>query len=266
MRSLFLHQASVFTWLLWRDLYCFLDHWKRVLVNFGIFVPVTLTFSFGYLLPNSNMVLPTPAQTTVFFVGSILWAMFPLAFLLNYDVLYDFENDRFIDYQITVLNPRLLIVEKIVFSTIITFVHMLLFYPVSRLLLGSYFYAPQFSWPSVLLILLCGSLFCSAFNMFCISFLESTEKLGIFWMRINNPMIMLGGLFVPWSIVAHYNKLLGFLLLGNPLTYLTEGLRQAIIGGEQFFSLLVCTIGLLLYACLFTVLAVYFFKRKVDHI
>ncbi|MEX0940477.1 MAG: hypothetical protein WDZ41_03895 [Candidatus Babeliales bacterium] len=256
----------VFGWFLYRDFFIFSKNWHRVAINFGLFIPVSLTFCFGYILPNSNMINPSPEQITTFFVGSILWTLFPLAFVLNIDLLYDLEHDRFIDYQISILNPRLILIEKIFFSSLIAFVTSCLFYPVSRLLLGSYFYAAHFSWPALLMVLYMGSLFCAAFNIFVLSFIESTKKTGIFWMRINNPMISLGGLFIPWYVMKIFSPLLGYFILLNPLIYLTEGLRRAIIGDVVFLPIWLCVSMLFLFMIFFTLLAIYFFKKKIDHI
>jgi ABC-type transport system involved in cytochrome c biogenesis permease component len=261
-----MHRVHVFGYFLMRDFYVFRTSWRRILINFGTIVPITMTIAFGYFLPNSNMINPTPVQTTTFFVGCILWSMFPLAFLLNLDLLFDLEHDRFIDYQMITLDPPLILLQKIVFSTVITFLSVVLFYPIANILLGSYFYAAALSWPALILVLLLGSLFCAAFNMFMVCFIESTQKIGNFWMRFNNPMITLGGLFIPWSVMVKYSTLLGAVSLFNPLLYITEGIRTAIIGGDKFFSLPSVVAALLFFSILCYFLACYFFKKKVDYV
>jgi len=264
--NIFMHRLRVFGYFLMRDAYVFRTSWKRVFFNFGTIIPITMTIAFGYFLPNSNMVNPTPIETTTFFVGCILWSMFPLAFLLNLDLLFDLEQDRFIDYQLITLDPPLILLEKIVFSALVTFFNVALFYPISLLLLGNYFYAQNIAWLPLMFVLFLGSIFCAAFNVFMLCFIEGSQKIGNFWMRINNPMITLGGLFIPWYVMAKYSSLLGKISLLNPLLYLTEGIRATIIGGENFFSLSVVTLALLFFSVLCYVLCCYYFKKKVDYV
>lgn len=262
----YLQRIRVMGYFLMRDFYTFGSKWRRIAVNYCTIIPVTMTIAFGYFLPNSNMINPTPIQTTTFFVGCILWSMFPLAFMLNVDVLFDLEHDRFIDYQIITLDPPLVLLQKVIFATIVTFLSISLFYPISKLLLGSYFYSASLSWFSLLLVLFLGSLFCASFNIFMVCFIESTQKIGNFWMRFNNPMITLGGLFIPWSVMVKYSTFLGAISLLNPLLYITEGIRRAIIGGDQFFSLSSVVVALFFFSILFYSLACYFFKKKVDYV
>ncbi|MGE0206778.1 MAG: ABC transporter permease [Candidatus Babeliales bacterium] len=264
--SLTLRFVRIFGYFLLRDIYAFKNHWRRVFFNFSTILPLVSSLVFGYFLPNSTMINATPVESTIFFVGCILWSIFPLAFLMNLDLIFDLEHQRFIDYQIIMFNPILILLEKIIFSGLITFFNIVLFFPISKIILGSYFYTTNTSWPSLFLILMLGSLFCATFNIFMLCYIKSSQSIGRFWMRVNNPLITLGGLFMPWYIMAKYSYFLGNLALANPLIYLTEGVRASIIGGPHFFSVFTASLALIIFSTFFFILSCIFFKKKVDYV
>lgn len=266
MHILSWHNFGVFFVILRRDCKVFFYDIKRFLLNFGFFRPVALTIAFGYLLPYINFVHPSVTQVTIFFAGAVLWSIFPVAFMQNLDFLIDREHERYIDYQIIILDPRLIILEKIVFTSLVCFLSGIFFFCIAKMLLGSYFLSAHISWPALMLMLYFGGLFCAAFNLFFVCFIKDTQSTGKFWIRVNNPMMMLGGLFVPWHVMFNYSKILAMVMLFNPLIYLTEGLRSAIIGGQEFFSLMICVPLLLIFSLLFYLWAVYYFKQKMDYV
>ncbi len=111
-----------------------------------------------------------------------------------------------------------------------------------------------------------GSLFCNAYNTFAFCYLRSTLELSNFWMRFNSPLMTFGGFFIPWFVMYELSPWLGRLVLLNPLLYVTEGLRGAIIGGEHYIPLGYCLLGMLAGTVLFTALAMRLFRGRVDHI
>ena len=93
-----------------------------------------------------------------------------------------------------------------------------------------------------------------------------TRQIRHFYRRINFPAIILGGVLVPWRVMLLFSPLLGYLVLLNPLIYVTEGLRSSLIGGNYFLSFWICMPVLLTYAGIFTATSLYFFRRKADTI
>lgn len=252
--------------VLYRDFYVFSRSISRSVINFGLIVPTVLTLTYGYFLPNTMIINPSVLQSTTMFAGSILWAMFPFAFSIQSSLLYDLRHDRFIDYQLTFMPAYAIIVQRIFYCSLIVAAHMIFYFPLAKLIMRSTFDTSSTNWFGLCLIIYCGALLCSAYNLFVVNFADSMQKVRSFWVRVNFPLIQLGGFFFSWKTLYGYNKMLAYCSLLNPFTYITEGLRRALLGSEQYFSLIVCVGGLLVFSAFFTLLALFFFRRNVDPI
>lgn len=252
--------------VLYRDLYVFYQSLGRSVINFGLIVPVVLTLAFGYFLPNTMIANPSILQTTTMFAGSILWAMFPFAFSIQSSLLHDLRHERYVDYQLTFMPAYALIIQRIVFCSLVVAAHMIFYFPLAKLIMRSTFDTSNTQWLGLFILIYAGALLCSAYNLFMVNYANSMPKVRSYWVRVNFPLIQLGGFFFSWKTLYAYNKTLAYLCLLNPFTYITEGLRRAILGSEQYFSLSVCVGALFVFSMFFALLALYFFRRNVDPI
>jgi ABC-type polysaccharide/polyol phosphate export permease len=116
------------------------------------------------------------------------------------------------------------------------------------------------------LIIYTGSLCCSAYTQWYACIVPSSRKLRSYWMRINFALVSFAGFFIPWYVMKKFSPTLGYLLLLNPLLYITEGLRRAILGSDLYLPLWVSALMLIGWTIVFTCLAWYIFKKRVDHI
>lgn len=242
------------------------EAWKVVTINYALIAPVVMVTCFGYLVPHLSMAHPTPLVTTNFITGGSLWTMFLLAWSINFGILFDLHSNRFIDYQMGLIKPQLLLLEKIFFSAFIAFINFIPFYPITKLILGANFLTVNTSWPKLFVIFASGSLFCASFTMFFVFFIKSMAQTGNLFMRMNYPLIQFGGTFIPWSIMNSISPWVGTISYLNPMLYITEGFRQTIIGGNQYFAFSTCVLALLGFSVLFTLITLHYFKKKLDHI
>ncbi len=256
--------AYIFMQFLRRDAYVHTRQLRDHIINYSLIYPTLYMFCFAYL------------QTAIYFhgqsrIGAIVFSgtcLVPLvvmAFHITFDLLFDLEKNRHIDYQMMALKPHLIIIEQILFSSIFTFFIMIPFFPLARIFASSCIDLRHISWPSLYLILYCGSLCVSAYHKLAATLL-TVEKISMFWTRINHILLVLGGFWIPLYTIRSFSPTLGFMLRFNPIVYLTEGLRQSIVGGNDFLPISQCVAALLILSVLFTALACHFFKKRVDHI
>jgi len=256
----------IFLQLLRRDFYVYSKIYKKYLLNYTFIYPSLVAFCFGYIWPNVGILKNDSATTTMVLLGTGLTATFSFAFQFNLGLLFDFKEDRFIDYQILLLRPRLIALERIFFTSIVTFVNVFPIFPMFRLLIGDYFDLSKICFYKFFIILYLGSFFCCAFNFWFTCYLKDPEKISNFWIRFNFPLIQFGGFLYPWYVISGASKFLGKIVLINPLIYITEGLRTAVLGGDKFFPFLLSFFVLIGYSIIFIFLGFYFFKKKTDHI
>ncbi len=249
-----------------RDYYAQRNYLRHYFINYCLIFPMISTFVFGYLQSNLFFDGVTPQKITTLLTGNILLIFFIVPYVNNMGLFFDLISDRFINYQITILSPRLLLLQRALFNAFLTFIILLAYYPMAKLLLGSYFDTSNTCWPAVAVMIFFGSLTSSAYSLFIACFLTRVSQLSHVWPRCNEHMLMLGGFWIPLFVMKQLSPQLAIIARINPLIYITEGLRQAIIGGDRFLPLITCVISLACFFLLFFALATYYFKKRVDHI
>lgn len=254
---------KIFCAFLRRDFSVYGKRITKYLINYDLIGPVLYVITFAYLQPHvffqahMNVGLST-------FIGNVSQILLSLTYTVISAVLFDLKKHKFTEYQLGILPVKLFVFKEIIFASIWSTFIVLPFFPIARILLSNSFPTEQVSWPIVGLLLFLAALCCSSYLFFATSLLKKTDQTRQLWMRVNIPMIILGGFWVPWHIMNAYSPLLGKAVLINPLIYVTEGLRQAIIGGPLFMGIGTCITALLLFSSLFTIASFYSFKKKVD--
>ena len=249
-----------------RDIHVHVKNIQDYILNYVISFPILFGITFAFLMGRIYFEKGADASGTLLFAGNIIIVLMLLTYKEAITLLFDLKGSRIIDYQITLMHPRLVILERIVFSALFTFIMSLPFFPVAKLVLWSHFDTSNASWPALILMLFFGSFCVASYHQCAALVLESPEQISSLWARMNNVLISFGGFWVPWYAIYQYDPLLGSIVRINPILYITEGIRQALIGGDQFFGIAHCVAMLSLFTCIFILASWYLFKKRVDHI
>ena len=255
----------IFLHFLQRDLLILRPMLSRYIINNVMILPCLVIFNDGYVMQMS--LFGTNANlNTMRFIGSLLLPLLTLTFTMATTLLYDIEHNRFIDYQITVLNPALVILERIVFNAFFTFMLVVPFYPLCKVLLGTKFVTTQTSWPLLFVMLFLASFTASAYHIAAMCILPNSSMFIRLWARVSAPLFLLGGFVAPWAVMYEISPTVAYVLLLNPFMYISEGIRQSIIGGTFFFSAMTCVSALILFCIFLYGVALWFFKKRMDHV
>lgn len=246
-----------------RDLYVYIKRLRVYGVNYALINPINTVVAVGYLQTTSYFSTNYHSATELF-AGNILLVITSLTFEFAFALLYDLEGNNHTSYQLLLLSPRLLLLEKIIFASFFSFILLTPFFPLCKLLLQHSFNTMNTIWIQVYLILFAAVLCGSAYHLFVACIIKSSRSITNFWIRINAPLELLGGFWAPLHILGSFSSILGILSFGNPFMYMTEGFRQAIIGGNNYLSLPLCLSVLFSFSILFTYGSIYAFKRKTD--
>ena len=257
--------ARVFLRFLQRDIYTYRHRFMTYVINYALIYPLIYSFFIGHLQGTAYFGNDVLLRSSLL-IGHILIVILVFANILNIGLIFDLENQRYIDYQLTLLDPRLIMVERILFSSLFTFLISLPFFPIAKLILGEGFITAHTSWPKTVCMLYACSLLCATYTQCMVCIIPTSRKVRSFWMRFNFVLNTLGGLFIPWYTMNTLSPVLGYVTLLNPLLYITEGLRQTLLAQEHFLSFSTCMGMLLFYSLLFTLASFYYFKKRVDHI
>lgn len=261
--------GKIFLQFLRRDAYILMRRTQNYFINYIFIYPALYTLAFGYLLPLTAMGGDQVELVTPMFAGSAILFLQIVGFVVNLEFVRDLENDKYINYQLSLLPSRLVILERIVFTSLFCFLLAVPYFPVAKLLVRTFAPVDVFNTSNINICatafcLFLGATLCTSLNIFAVCFLSSSRQLPKFWVRVFGPLVVLGGHIVPWVVMKKFSAILGYLVLLNPMLYVTEGLRQSIIGGQLFFPLIVSVTMLLLFITILVVLALHFFKKKVD--
>ncbi len=261
----FFPSLKIFFYFLWRDIYVHGKKFYDNFINYALIYPLIYAISFVYLQASIYFTDNNVFMGTLIFVGTIMLPMMVLTYDITFGLLFDLEQDRFIDYQIVLLSPRLVLLERIIFATLFSFVLTLPYFPVAKILLGTRLDLSAISWPALLVTLLVGSLCFASYQLLAACILKSNQ-IRTFWSRVNGLFITFGGFWIPLETMAKYSAILGICAQANPVLYVTEGVRQAILKSPLFFSTSYCIVVLLGMSTIFTILSWYFFKKRTDHV
>ncbi len=249
-----------------RDFVVYKDRIFRYIVNYSFIYSMMYGLCFGYLLPKIGMSVSVQQfSATIIFVGLILFAINGCAFSINADFLFDIERDQLTDYFLTIIPYRFLILQKVLFGSVLLFICMAPYYIFMKLFFYEAFDLSHANWFKVITMFYMTCLFYMAFSvMFACMLKYPIRQIRHFYRRINFPMVVLGGLLVPWKTMADYSKALGYIVLINPFIYITEGLRYSFIDGDYFFSFSLCMGMLVFFTILCLMIGFITFRFKAD--
>jgi len=218
----------------------------------GIVLIFTEILLYSHFLPLMGM---PSTEIAAMYIGSVVFVLFFLGENLSIRHVFDLKHERFIDYQLVlpISRPWLFahyIVSFMIESSIIS--GLLLTF--GLFLLGDKFAVISPDWIGLVIIYILSLLFFGLFFLF-LSFVTNFEWfMDNIWPRVLSPLYGFGCTVFIWSKVNELSPWLAKLCLLNPLTYVSEGLRAASIGGPAFIPLWICipviscTIAALSYA------------------
>jgi ABC-type multidrug transport system permease subunit len=253
----------IFLQFMHRDFYVRKKRLLDNIINYAIIYPIIFGAETAYLQTNVYFGGGDSTRNTIFFAGTIIFLMIIFTYNQNVDLLFDFENKRFINYQISIFNPFLVMLERILFSGIYAFCMLLPFYPITSLLFRSYIDFSHTIWLKALSIIFLGSFCLSAYFVLAACLLES-PNLRSLWARANRPLMLLGGVWVPWYVVNQYSPLFSYCLYLNPCIYISEGIKGSITGNPLFLPFWLCFSMLIAFTTILTLAAWRAFKRRTD--
>jgi len=216
--------ARVFLAVLSRDLFVTWRELPTFLVQ-SLLQPLFLLFVFGKVLGElgytqrgyAQLLLPGIVAMTAF-LTALQNTSFPL--VIDFGFLKEIE-----DRLLAPIPTGLVAVEKVVFATLRALVSAVLMFPVGELVLGTVPWRAA-GLPLVVVYLVLGAV-CGAAIGLTLGTLVTPAKINIIFAAILTPLLFTGSTQYPWSLL---DRLRWFQVVsaGNPLTYVSEGLRAAL--------------------------------------
>jgi ABC-type polysaccharide/polyol phosphate export permease len=138
--------------------------------------------------------------------------------------------------------------------------------PVGKLLLLHQLDLTKISFFKLTLAIIAQGIFYASFVFFPAGLVTNISQMRTVWSRFIFPMWFLGGFQFSWTALHTIFPTVSYLLLFNPLIYITEAMRIALIGQEGFINFWLCMLALLFFSVLFLLLSLRVLKKRLDYV
>lgn len=256
---------AAFWALLLRDL-TVLDRQIHIFLARTVVQPLLLVFVFANVFPQISQGVGGPAGASLF-TTVLVPGVVALAIVINgvqavaVNLVGEIGHEKEIqDRVLAPLPVSMVAVEKILYGALEGFFAGMVVFPIAAVIPTTPVYL-DLDW---LVLLTVAPLACVASAALGLALGTALEprSLTFLFNLVLLPLTMLGGLFYPWASLAAIPWLQGAVLV-NPLMYMTEGLRAALVTNVPHLSLTAVYPALAAFAIGFAAVGIRGFKRRV---
>lgn len=227
----------IFLALLRRDLTVMKYKLKDMIID-SLIVVATEVLVLGKLYPLLGMSADFIAP--LYIGSSITFILFDLgySFAMRYTYYTGYEE---MSYQLTLPAPKhWIIAEHIVYFVIESLIVTIPLISIGIFALSDVFGPINGSWILFTLIYLLTLIYFGTFFFASSFWYEKSWFQDNMWPRRLSILLFFSSAFYAWVDVAALSPLLGKILLLNPLTYVVEAMRGALLGQENYLPLFIC--------------------------
>jgi len=253
--------ANLFYWLMKRDLIIFLRDYKGYLFNVFIWIVFDIGV-FAYLMPYFGL----STNFGTFILAGIV-ASLGMFEAMHSATLFvdDLDNDKQITYDLTLpISSNLIFVQRALLYTCRMILLSVFVVPASKILFWYKIDLSQFSFIKFILMFFVFNIMYGFFGLWMVSFIKEMESVRDIWSRIIFPLWFLGGYQFSWHAMYSVLHILGYLALLNPVTYIMESSRAAIMGQQGFLNFWICLGMTSFFAAIFGIRGICLLRKRLD--
>ncbi len=253
----------VFVELLRTDLYILkgtvLDHMLNLLIWMS-----SMTLVNSYLMPSFGLSTTYSSFLLAGLCASAgLFGIFPSVAAM----VSDFEGDQIIAYYLTLPIPSWMIFLRLILYYALNFSLLgILVLPVGQILIWNHFTIANIAVGKFAIIFALTHLFYGAFTLWIASRVRDMTKIGNVWMRFVYPLWFLGCFQFSWAVLAKIAPNAAWINFLNPITYIMEGMRAAVLGQEGYLNFWFCAGMLSIFVLLCGWRAIALLKKRLDFV
>ena len=217
--------------LIRRDFKVFKEEFWGKFIDTSLLLFTTITV-FGYFLPSYGL---REDYGSFLLVGVIAgFGFFEVIGKVSM-MIADLEGDQTILYTLSLPIPAWLVFSYFAVSwAILSSTMSLLTFPLGKLVLWNQLSFGNLNIIQLACIFIMSNLFFGFFALWLVAILKKMSNLAHLFIRVINPMYSFGGWWYSWIAVYGISPILGYLHLINPLLYVMEGMRAAVLGQEGY--------------------------------
>lgn len=223
-----------------------------------------IAFVFGYLMTKFGI---DPAFINLQVAGMAASAAIFQLFPSVIELISDFEGDRIVSFYSTLPIPTWLVfVRFFIYYALGGMVMMPVVLPVAKLVLGSLLDLSAIHLGKFVMIIVFTNFMYAALIMIMASIVPNMQEIGNVWIRFIYPMWTLGGFQFSWYVLHGVFPYIAYADLLNPMIYVMEGNKVALLGQDGFLPFWYCVAALLFFTVTFMIIAIRRLKRRLDFV
>lgn len=260
MSNKFKQYLTTLYYLLKRDLQVFRTMFWGKFIDSCIFL-FTIVFTFEYFLPQYGL---TGAYGSFIVSGVIVGYGFYEIIGKVTGLIWDIEGPQTITYplMLPVTSGFIFFYTGLSYAVFSSIFGLILF-PLGKIALGSEFDLSIINYFQLIPIFILSNIFFGYFALWIGSVAKKSTS-GDLFARVVNPLYSLGGYFYAWKSMYNISPIAGYINLLNPLIYVMEGMRAAMLGPEGFLPFWFSFMMLLLFTTFFAWDAIRRLKKRLD--
>ena len=250
---------AAFASLMWRDLRVMRRELPFLLLR-TLLQPILFVFVFGTLLPRMGFVRGD-------YGAALLPGILAMSLTLSavqsvaLPLVQDFGFTREIEDRLLAPIPTaLLAAQKVVAGALQGIVAGLVVLPIARLLLGPVIGLTFADVGAVLVVTVLGAVTFSTLGLWIGTAIQPAQ-IGLMFSFIISPMLIFGCVYYPWRGLDAM-PVMQYGVLANPLVYVAEGMRAAVVPGRPHLPLAVSVLAMCAMSALFWALGYAAFRKR----
>ncbi|NGX31706.1 MAG: hypothetical protein K940chlam8_01082 [Chlamydiae bacterium] len=254
-------QINTFLQILKKDILQSTRDYFSKLFDMGL-VFTTNALVFAYFVP---MMGSSSSYGPFIVVGAI--CTFPLFSAIGRaaEMIMDLQADRTITHTLILpIKPSLVFFEIVTNWTLNSIMLSLPLFVFAKIILVNKFLFSQIHFFQLIMMMLAAHFFFAFLSLFLSSIIKGMKNMGSIYFRYINPMFMFGCYFFSWEGSFKLSKVIGYLVLINPMTYVLEGTRAAIMGQSGYINVWICFFMLCFFNALLFGFTVRNLKKRTD--
>lgn len=183
----------------------------------------------------------------------------------SFKLIADIEGERHISYCLTLpLSPSIVWWSLICSYSLVGIILSALMLPFGKLLLFNSFSLANVSWIKLAIMLALANIFYGVFTLAVTAHVGAMSKMENVWCRFIFPMWFMGGFQFSWASIYKLSAPLAYVLLCNPIMFIMEGTRAAVLGTPDCLPWGLCCMALCGFTIACWLYAKYTMKRLLD--
>jgi ABC-2 type transport system permease protein len=232
-------------------------------INLYIWVFCSLVVM-GYVMQNFGLASDYGCFQLATVMGTVgLFEIYGNAF----KCMIDFEGDRNISYYLTLPTRPSIVLWSMMTSYVLMGIVLSCFVlPFGKIILLNSFSLANVSWIKFALMVLISNIFYAVFTIAVTAHVGAISKMENVWTRFIFPLWFMGGFQFSWASIYKLSPLLAYVLLCNPIMFIMEGTRAALLGQQNCLPWGICCIVLCIFSVIGSFYAHYKMKRLLDFV